>query len=65
MPIWNKEFAIPWMDDEANIDLTVMDYDEIAGVNHVNDFIGKVTIPLNRLGDHQVEGPKWYKLRNE
>lgn len=64
MPIWNKEFAIPWMDDEANIDLTVMDYDEIAGVNHVNDFIGKVTIPLNRLGDHQVEGPKWYKLRN-
>ena len=49
-PIWNAPFEIPWADDEANIDLTVWDYDEFAGVNHVNDFIGKVTIRCHTLG---------------
>ena len=42
------------------------DYDEIVpGVNHTNDFIGKITIHTHKLMNHALDGPTWYKLRNK
>ena len=64
-PIFNEEFIIDWADDDSHITVEVFDHDEVMGVNHTNEFIGKVSIPIGRLSTHKPEGPKYYKLRNE
>lgn len=58
-PVWNENFNFNVTDPSLSLEVVVEDYDLT-----MNDFIGKIIIPLRTFQDKQSVR-KWYKLRNE
>ena len=59
-PEWNETFVIEADDEDAMLEVTVMDYDLVGS----DDFMGKSSIPLRTLKDKLLHR-EWHPLTNE